>query len=204
MNALQKTLAIIAFLVLAPQAVRHAYRLWLEPRGSELDKYDQPLKDEIANATSLDELVQRYDKVRKEVDEKRQERMRVAEKDRPFLDESQTEPYKSEHALRDAITDWEKKSQEIHELRFYWLTGFVFLILGLITYTKVSRWFGLTLCIVAFSEFIYWTSPTLFGAGIREFDRLLANKLAFTVVSLLLLLAVIRLNRIFAEKTEAS
>ena len=44
MRALQKTLAIVAFLVLAPQTLRHAYMLWLEPRGSVLDKYDQPVK----------------------------------------------------------------------------------------------------------------------------------------------------------------
>jgi hypothetical protein len=204
MNALQKTLAIIAFVALSSQAVRHAYRLWLEPRGSALDKYDQPLKDEISRAKSLEDLLGRYDKVRKEADEKKKELGKVETKPGEYGRELEAEPFKSELALREAITDWEKKSREVDELRFYWLAGFAFLILGLVTYRKVSRWFGLTLSIVAFSEFIYWTSPTIFGSGIREFDRLLANKLAFTVISLLLLLAVIWLNRIFVEKTEAS
>jgi len=204
MNALQKTLAIIAFLALASQAVRHAYRLWLEPRGSALDKYDQPLKDEIARAASLEELLGRYDKVRKEADEKRKELAKQDTKNRDYARERETEPFKSELSLSEAITDWEKKSAEVRELRFYWLVGLVFFILGLFAYRKVSRWFGLTLLITAFSEFIYWTSPTVFGSGSREFDRLLANKLAFTVVSLILLLAVIWLNRIFVDKTEAS
>ncbi|HMF89937.1 MAG TPA: hypothetical protein VKL40_04785 [Candidatus Angelobacter sp.] len=204
MNALQKTLAIIAFLALASQMVRHAYRLWLEPRGSALDKYEQPLKDDIARATSLEELLARYDKVRKEADEKRKELDKQDTKNRDYARERETEPFKSELALSEAINDWEKKSREVHELRFYWSAGFVFLILGLVAYKKLSRWFGLTLSIVAFSEFIYWTSPAISGSGTREFDRLLANKLAFTVVSLVLLLAVIWLNRIFADKSEAS
>ena len=204
MNALQKTLAIVAFLALASQTVRHAYRLWVEPRGSALDKYDRPLKDEIASANSLDELLRRYDKVRKEADAKRQEREKQDAKDRPYVNELQTEPFKSEHALHDAITAWEKESQEITELRFYWLMGFIFLIAGLLIYKRASRWLGLTLLIVAFSEFIYWTSPTIWGSGIREFDRLLLNKLAFSLISLLLLIVVIWLNRIFANKTEAS
>src|SRR5215472_1529607 len=204
MNALQKTLAIVAFLALASQTVRHAYRLWLEPRGSSLDKYDLPLKDEIGGATSLEELLRRYDKIRKEVDEKRQELEKVDAKDRPYINELQTEPYKSEHALRDAITQWEKESQEIYQLRFYWLVAFVFLVLGVITYKKTSRWLGLTLLMVAFSEFIYWTSPTFLGSGVREFDRLLLNKLVFTILSLLLLITVIWRHGVFAEKAEAS
>jgi hypothetical protein len=202
MNVLEKILAIIAFLILASQTVRHGYRLWLEPRGSVLDKYDQPLKGQIESAGSLEELLGRYDKVRKEVDEKRQEQLKEDIKDRPYINELQTEPYKSEHALGDAITAWENKAQEIHELRFYWLVGFAFFVLGLLAYKKFNRWFGLTLLIAAFSEFIYWTSPTFLGSHIREFDRLLGNKLAFSVVSLILLTGIIWLNRIFAIERE--
>jgi hypothetical protein len=66
----------------------------------------------------------------------------------------------------------------------------------------MNRWFGLTLLIAAFAEFIYWTSPTFLGANTREFDRLLGNKVAFSVVSLILLMAVIRLNHVFTDKAE--
>jgi hypothetical protein len=197
-NALQKTLAIIAMLALVSQSVRHAYRLWLEPRGSVLDKYDQPLKSDIEKASSLEELLSRYDKVRKEADEKRQERLKATGKDVPYAEEQQSEPYKTERALHDAITDWEKKSGEIHDLRFFWFSGFVLFVLGVVIYKRSNRWFGLTLLIAAFSEFIYWTSPTLFSPGGHEYDRLLANKLAFSVVSLLLLLPVIWMGGIFS------
>jgi len=199
MNALQKTLAIVALLILVTQTVRHTYILWLEPRGSVLDKYDQPLKDQISSAASLDDLLRSYDRVRKEADLSKQEAAKAG-KEVTYRDETQLEPYKSEQALRSAITDWENKSKEIHGIRFYWSIGLGFLVLGLLMYKKWNRWFGLTLLIAAFAEFIYWTSPTFFGGGIREFNRLLVNKLVFSIVSLALLSAVIRFLDIFAEK----
>jgi hypothetical protein len=200
-NALQKTLAIIAFLILASQTIRHAYLRWIEPRSSVLDKYDKPLHDEITKAASLDELVRRYDPVRQQVDAARQELSKAGKK-LTYDEEKDLEPYKSEQALHEAVTEWEAKSQEIHEIRFFWLVGFAFFAVGLVIYKKLNRWFGLTLLIVAFIEFIYWTSPTFLGANTREFDRLLENKVAFSVISLALLLAGIWLNQIFTDKVK--
>ena len=199
-KALQKTLAIVAILILAAQTVRHAYLLWLEPRGSVLDKYDQPLKGQISGATSLEELLRRYDPVRKEVDLAKQEAAKAG-KEVSYNDQNQLEPYKSEHALREAISDWEGKAKDIRALRFYWFIGFIFFILGFLTYGKLNRWLGLTLLISAFSEFIYWTSPTFLGTT-REFDRLLRNKFVFSLVSLMLLMVVIWFQRIFADETD--
>jgi hypothetical protein len=199
MNALQKTLAIIAMLSLVSQTIRHAYLLWVEPRGSVLDKYDQPLKNEITSATSLDELLRRYEPIRKQVDAAKEESAKAG---KPYGWQEGTEPFKSESALRAAIKDWEQQSKEIHELRFYWLIGLALYGLGLLIYSKLSRWLGLTLVIAGFAEFIYWTSPTFFGPGTHEYERLLINKFAFSLVSFALLLAVIRLNRIFANAQE--
>ena len=202
MRALQKTLAIVAFLILAPQTLRHAYMLWLEPRGSVLDKYDQPVKGQITASSSLDELLRRYDSVRKQVDKAKEELSRER-KSLAYNETLDFEPYKSERLLKDAIQEWEKRSKEIHALRLYWIAGCVFLVLGLLSYRKVNRWLGLTLLIAAFSEFIYWTSPTFFG-DTREFDRLLGYKLALSAVSLVLLIAVIWFLHIFAENREPS
>jgi cation transport ATPase len=209
MKALEKTIMVLAFLALVSQTVRHAYMLWGEPRGSVLDKYDRPRKSEIDSATSLDELLRKYESVRKQVDEARQERGKMAKTARDAetpevttvlsVDEMQTEPYKSEHQLREAINDWEQKSNEIRELWFFWTVGLVLLVVGMVLYRVQIRWFGLTLIIVALSEFVYWTSPTFFG-GTREFDRLLWNKLLFSLISLALLFAVIWSNRTFADK----
>lgn len=199
MKALERTLAILAFLILVSQTVRHAYLLWLEPRTSVLDRYDQPLKEQITNAKALNELLLRYDPVRKQADAARQE-LSKSGKRLSFSEEQELEPYKSEIALRVAIKDWEDRSQEIYQIRFYCLVAFVLFILGAIIYQKRNRWLGLALLIAAFTEFIYWTSPTFLGANTHEFDRLLVNKLVLSIVVFLLLLIAIRLNGIFSEE----
>ena len=197
MKPLLKTLAIVAFVSLLAQTVRHAYMLWFEPRGSVLDKYDQPVKSEIASAVSLDELLRRYDPVRKQVDELSKT------SSAPAYEQAQKEPYKTEQTLRQAIVEWEEKSKEIRAIRLYCLVAAALFVMGLLAYKKLNRWLGITLLIAAFAEFIYWTSPTFIGPT-REFDRLLANKLALSIVSLMFLVGAIWLLDIFAEKEESS
>ena len=199
MNALQKTLAIIAFVVLVSQSVRHTYLRWLEPRTSVLDKYDAPLKSEIAGASSLDELLRRYEAVRREADAARAE-LKKSGKEPTYADLASAEPYKSERALHDAITGWEAKANEMHQVRFYWAVGLVLCLLGLAAFSKWNRWLGLTLVITGFSEIIYWTSPVFFGPNTREFDRLLVNKLVLSLISIALLLLAIRWQGVFAEQ----
>jgi hypothetical protein len=161
-----------------------------------LDKFDQPLKNAIAVAPSLEELVARYEPVRKDVERVKAER-RAADPKTSFENEQDTEPFKSERSLRDAISNWEDGQKEIHSLRFYWFVGLLVGALGLGSYYWLNRWVGLTLLIVAFSEFIYWTCPTFIGPTTREFDRLLVNKLTLSVVSVLLLAFVIQLLGVF-------
>lgn len=197
MKPLLRTLAIVAFVSLLVQTVRHAYMLWFEPRGSVLDKYDQPVKSEIAGAVSLDELLHRYDPVRKQVDE-----LSKASSS-PAYEQAQKEPFKTEQTLRQAIIEWEEKSKEIRAIRLYCLVAAVLFALGLFVFKKLNRWLGITLLITAFAEFIYWTSPTFIGPT-RELDRLLANKLVLSIVALVLLVAAIWLLDIFAEKEQSS
>jgi hypothetical protein len=202
-NALQKTLVIIAFLVLAIQAIHLSYQLWLKAGKSVLDKYDEPLKREITGAKSLEELWRRYDPVRQAADQAREERRKKGD---TGLDDKDVEPYKSENALHNAISDWEFKSRETRELRIYWLIGLVILFAGLASYKQVNRWFGLMLLILAFAVMIYWTSGTSNGFSwyhLREYDRLLINKFVFSLISIALLFVVIWYCGIFAENKEA-
>ncbi|HEY6248636.1 MAG TPA: hypothetical protein VI685_01680, partial [Candidatus Angelobacter sp.] len=97
----------------------------------------------------------------------------------------------------------ERKTEEIHGLRFFWTIGLVLLVLGIVIYKRLNRWVGFTLIIAALSEFIYWCSPTFFG-GTREFDRLLWNKLVLSLVSLALLVVVVWMIEVFKEKTVIS
>lgn len=198
MKTLHRTLAILASLCLAVQTVRHAYVLWLEPRTSVLDRFDRPLKEEIAAAASVEDLVRRYEPVRTEVDRIKAER-RAADPKAPFVDSPEVEPFKSESALREAITNWEQRAKEVYSLRFYWLVGFLFAAAGIATFLRGRRWLGTTLLIVGFSEIIYWTTPTFFTGAIREFDRLVANKLVLSLASVGLLALTIRLLNVFDD-----
>ncbi|MDR3565934.1 MAG: hypothetical protein P4N59_31480 [Negativicutes bacterium] len=199
MKILERTLAIIALLALGVQTVRHAYMLWFEPRGSVLDKYDQPLSGQITNARSLDELVSRYDSVHKDVVRARLQQQDTDHKP-GLIEDIQVEPYKSENMLRTAIQDWEGKAKEVYSLKFYWTIAFCCLALGSVIFKWVNRWLGLTIQIAAFSEFIYWTSPTFLGPTMGEFDRLLKLKLALSAISLVLLLVVIWIQKVFTDQ----
>jgi hypothetical protein len=197
-KALHRTLAILASLFLVVQTIRHAYVLWLEPRTSVLDKFDQPLKDEIAAATSVEELVRRYEPMRKEADRIKAER-RAADPKAHFEDEREVEPFRSEATLRQAISSWEQRAKEMFSLRFYWLVGFTLSALGVAAYRREHRWLGTTLLIIGFSEIIYWTTPTFFSGGIQEFDRLVENKLALSLASVVVLGLTLRLLNVFEE-----
>ena len=196
MTALLRTLAIVASFFLVVQTIRHAYVLWLEPRTSVLDGFDRPLKDEIAAARSLDVLMKRYEPVRREVDRVKAER-RAADPKAEFNGEE--EPFKSEAALREAITGWEQRAKELHSLWFYWLIGAAIATIGVAVFRRVNRWVGVSLLIIGFSEIIYWTTPSFFGGGVQEFDRLVATKLALSVVSLAMLVFAIQLVGPFRE-----
>lgn len=202
MKGLEKTIVVLAFLALILQTIRHAYMLF-EPRQSVLDRFDKP-KSDIAAATSLDELVRRYEAAHQQAEEARQKVREERSKngERVVYSDWENEPYKSEHELESAIRDWEKKAKEIRELRFFWTIGLLLLVLGVVTYKRLNRWIGFTLIIAALAEFIYWCSPTFFG-GTQEFDRLLWNKLVLSVVSLVLLGVVVWMIGVFGESKAA-
>lgn len=192
MRTVQKILAIIAVVVLSVQAARHAYVLWLQPRHSVLDRWEKPLKDEIAAAKSLDDLARLYEAVHQEADKSREAR-KASGDDEAYGDWRSDEPFKSETQIEKAIREWEGKVAELRELRFYWVVGLAFLLLGFVCYRYVNEWIGLALEIAGFSEFVYWTSPTFLGDS-REFTALLAWKLALTLASLVLLLVTAALQ----------
>ncbi len=160
---------------------------WFRPTISVLDRFEETLKGDIKKAKSLDELVLKYEDVNKKVKDYE------ADKANPIVepqDKMQKEPYKSELTVKEAINDWESKSKEIHELRFYWSCGLLLVILGCLSYFKFNQWAGTSLLISGFAEIIYWTSPSFIRESSVEFERLLTNKFVFSLLSFILLLLV--------------
>jgi hypothetical protein len=187
MNALKKTLFIVALVSVTAYTIRHVYYKWFQQRESVLDKYENSLTSQIKSAESLDQLLKLYDDAKKKIE------VYEADKSNPSVETGRqrwTEPYKTEVELKEAIQEWEKKSAEIFELRFYWMVGLLLLIVGYIVFRKVNGWLGLTIIIVGFTEQVYWTSPSFISGSGVEYDRLLSNKLLFSVATLVLLILV--------------
>lgn len=199
MKALKITVFLLAVLVLTTQFARHIYVRYLEPRGSVLDTYEQTeTKKAIKSAASLGELVSRYDVAKKRVDELDKQRKKAeANKSRDDRDvlrdkfgEEHKEDYERETDLKRAIQEWEKRSEEIYELRVFWLFGFAFFLAGAILLVKGREWLGMAFIVSGIVEMIWWTSPSFRFAGSPiEFERLLMNKLVFTIITLILAIA---------------
>ena len=192
MRPLQITLALIALVILTTQTFRHAYVRWLEPRTSVLDRCAEKVEQDITAAKSLDALVSLYEEAHRKVKEAEKEDAKVPKADREELYERLArEPYKSEATVKGAIQTWEQHGKEIYELRFFWTCGLVSILSGIGCYKYFSRWIGIAGIAAGFSEMIYWTAPSfrVFGSEV-EFDRLLTQKLIFSVVSWILLLGL--------------
>lgn len=185
MLTLQRVLFVIAFTFLSIHCLRLTYQQWFEPRTSALDVYDESVEADIREAKSLDELLARFDAA--------QETVRDYESDEanPRYDPYERhdiEPYMSERLLREAVVDWERRSKEIGKVRLYWFWGLIFLIAGLALHKWLNAWLGVGALTVAFSEMIYWSSPSYFGDPSQQFERLLDNKFALAWLSFVLLL----------------
>ncbi len=182
MRTLQKTLFVIALVVLSTQTFRHVHVKYFAPAGSALDKYNEKVEKEIEQSKSIDELLAIYDTANEKVKEyeKHPDNPKIEHDER-----STTEPYKTEYKARNAIETWEEHNNSISKLRFYWACGLGSILLGFFLYTRVDQWLGLVGIITGFSEMIFWTCPTIFGFfGARsEFERLLNNKLIFSLIS---------------------
>ncbi|MEK6699280.1 MAG: hypothetical protein AABZ10_09590 [Nitrospirota bacterium] len=199
MKALKITVFLLAVLVLTTQFVRHIYVRYLEPRSSVLDTYEQTeTKKAIKGAASLDELVSRYDAAKKRIDELDKQRKKAeankSKDDRDVLrdkfGEEHKEDYERESDLKAAIQEWEQRSREIYELRVFWLFGFAFFLAGAILLVKGREWPGMAFIVSGIVETIWWTSPSFrFAGSPLEFERLLMNKLVFTVITLGLIIA---------------
>jgi hypothetical protein len=180
MIALQKILFMISLITLLTQTVRHLYVRWIEPTKSVLDKYDSPVNEEIKKAGSLDELAKKYSEACwKTTDAENQ----------VVCPTKNTKVISDAELLRTAIIEWEGRTKEIFKLRFFWFCGFVLTLCGLLCYKLEYLWLGLTVITVGIAEMIWWTSPSFRWRGeTREFDKLLTNKIAFSLMSVIMLL----------------
>ncbi len=198
MKVLRTVVFILAMLVLATQAVRHMYVRFIEPRTSALDVYDQTeTQKAIQSAESLEELLEQYAPAQKQADALDEQLKKMKEGKthdeiivaRNKFNEEHEEEYDRAKDLKKAIREWETKSKEILELRVFWAFGFGLFLIGIFLQARGFGWLGMAFLIPGVVEMVWWTSPSFrFVGSPLEFDRLLMNKLIFTLVTLAILL----------------
>ena len=194
MRRLKLIIFILAFLCLSAQLIRHVYVRWVEDQNSVLHKYEQSVQQEIRSATSLQALEKRYaaevKKAREEAAKAPKTRTVTAENSRGTTEAQDPADQSMEVlALRNAIQDWEQKSNQIRELRFYWACGLLAVALAALCHWRGFQWAAMPLLILGFLEMEWWTSPSFLGGAQQEFTRLLDNKILFTALSLVVLFA---------------
>src|SRR5437764_10235993 len=123
MRGLRITLFILVFLSLAADLMRHTYVRWVEDHTSVLDKY-QTVDKEIKDATSLSGLERRF------AEETEKEKATRETPDVPRYDVPPTVKF------RQAIADWERRENQIRELRYFCTGGLGCLVLALLCHWR--------------------------------------------------------------------
>ncbi len=198
MRIFQRAVFVFGMFWLLTQTVRHIY-VRVEDRTSVLDKYEKTAADdEVGNAKSLEELVTKYDPLRKQGDKIREEIEQAvkglkdeARQDKNNeLDKKYEKELADERKFRTGIENWESNTRTVFELRTFWFLGFVLCVVGATFYCMGTKWLGIAFIIPGFTEMVYWTSPS-FRYGLNaelEFHRLLNNKIGFSLAALVIMI----------------
>lgn len=202
MRALQITLFVIALTFLSTQTFRHIHTKFFSTYESVLDQYDTSVEKAIVETPDLDTLVAIYEveKAKVEAYEANPENQVIES-----YDQQNIEPYKSLYQAKRGIQEWEAYDQAIKKMRFYWFCGLLSVLIGFIAYLRIDKWVGMVGFITGFSEMIFWTCPTIIGVfGPRiEFERLLNNKLIFSIISWLTLLVAWYVMKVLHKRNQS-
>src|SRR5437899_435591 len=106
MEALKKTMFILALVAVTGYTIRHVYLKWFDPHTSVLDKYDKAITSEIKKANSLQQLEHLYSEAhRKVIAYDSVDSIKVIETYKRL----ELAPYREESEVREAIVEWEAK-----------------------------------------------------------------------------------------------
>ena len=173
MHGFQYTVLIIVVLFLGVQTAHFTYMKFLYPTSSVLD---EQLDDSIRSATSLEDLVQRYEESSARVEE--------------YESGLSPEEYASRSIdmepdrLKAAIRDWERKQEQHTRLLFHWAFGLLLTVAGTAIHMRTTSWVGSALIVAGLAEMIWWSSPAIsLGGAVAEFERILNTKIILTLVT---------------------
>jgi hypothetical protein len=177
-KGLQRTVLVLALAIISSQTIHYVYMKFLFPTTSVLDT---PMETTIQQAKSLDELVEMY---RKSVAEVEALESRLDPEEEENYSRMEEEPYKSQTALRSAITEWEARSERLRRVLVQWTYGLIVALAGVGAYIRRSQWLGTALVVAGLGEMLWWCSPSFeYGGSVSSLDRLLTTKLVLSLAT---------------------
>jgi hypothetical protein len=181
----------IGVIFLSGQVIHHTYYSWFEREKSVLDRYKE------TKQTSMEEMEKRYEEAYKKV--------KALEKDGKDTADTNIglyikEPYKSEMKLRDAIEEKEMEANRKYRVGYVWLWGLSFLIAGFVGYRLIHELLGMPFMIAGFTAMIASTHDFNNYYGLDA--SIVAYKLNFALITLVLLIATAYLTGVFSREKD--
>lgn len=185
MIIIMRTFFVLAMLIMTTQTIHVGYVRWFNRETSVLDAIDGKASTNTYEAASLDDLVKSH---REALD-----KIKIYEnnKSNPVVERmnmEETEPYKSEIVLKDAIKSCEDQDRLIYELRYFCIWGVVFVLSGILVFKMIDEYVGLSFLFVGFCELIGYTGSLIKYPRVDSI-RLLNEQFIYSLLSILILLS---------------
>ena len=181
----------VGVIFLSAQLVHHTYYSWFEREKSVLDRYKE------TKETSMEELEKRYEEAYTKVKALEKNGENTAYEHMGLYDK---EPYQSELKLKAAIEQKERSTNRKYMVGYVWLWGLCSLIIGFVCYRLIHELLGLPFMIAGFTEMIASTHDFNNYYGLDA--SIVAYKLNFALITLVLLIATAYLTGVFSKEKD--
>ena len=145
-------LFVIAILISSIQTLSHIYS-WIHPKSSVLDAFNGKTIIKTESSKNINELMVSYREAKKAV--QNYEEINGKMDNIPI----NIEPYQTEAKIKNEIISREKDQMKLTELKFYWISGLLCFLVGLLISFRFNYWLGFSGIFVGISLMLYWTSP---------------------------------------------
>ena len=142
----------IAILISSIQTLSHIYS-WIHPKSSVLDAFNGKTIIKTESSKNINELMVSYREAKKAV--QNYEEINGKMDNIPI----NIEPYQTEAKIKNEIISREKDQMKLTELKFYWISGLLCFLVGLLISFRFNYWLGFSGIFVGISLMLYWTSP---------------------------------------------
>ena len=170
-------LFVIAILISSIQTLSHIYS-WIHPKSSVLDAFNGKTIIKTESSKNINELMVSYREAKKAV--QNYEEINGKMDNIPI----NIEPYQTEAKIKNEIISREKDQMKLTELKFYWISGLLCFLVGLLTLFRLNGWLGFSGIFVGISLMLHWTNPLSLNEQSGDY------RLTLSVATLLIIVAL--------------